>query len=353
MKWVGKEPRYWAALQIALSSRSKSVKIKELERLGAIYMYSDNSTVNNITRNIQIKRWMEIGNIVPDEHTRAIIQVNVMAEDGEIAMSPTMHKEEDYDDVLDRGTIKIGNGNDIKSYNIVSNDGDHVKAFGIRKSEAVTSGLVIVDGNVLMRPYIVTRYGLQIRINDIDVTEIIKWPIVDHTKVEKDPGLPPPDLPGIPPDRTSDANIKIDAAWLDYWINKYYWLRKEHGSDKAVAIWANVLKKHPDIKSIEIDSINNGFVSIVDVHNNVLNLSLNDPRKEHFIDRAHEIDELYDKYSSAISNDSVVIINNKKPLLMGRENKNWAVIKLLINNKELNYSFAEFRPPSGRALYGA
>jgi len=67
--------------------------------------------------------------------------------------------------------------------------GDPFEVLGVTRGEPLDTGFVFLDGRYIDAPYMVSRKGLRVRINETVVYEWGLWPIPDPT-VEEDPGMP-------------------------------------------------------------------------------------------------------------------------------------------------------------------
>jgi len=88
----------------------------------------------------------------------------------------------------------------------------YVKELGGITGTSINSGFIFIDGRYLDAPYIVSRKGLGIFVNDVFVKKsAVQWPPVDM-RVKEDPGFP--SLDGITENTTFDEFTKKCWAQL-------------------------------------------------------------------------------------------------------------------------------------------
>jgi hypothetical protein len=119
----------------------------------------------------------------------------------------------------------------------------YTKEFGVTKSEPINSGFVFIKGQYLDAPYIVTRKGLAIFINDKMVALPERWPVE----------IPSGDVdPEIPPKINKDTSF-YDDVLKKYLLEKTMYVQKHYTPEEERRIMEQVYRGLPCVKEAKLD----------------------------------------------------------------------------------------------------
>ncbi len=124
--------------------------------------------------------------------------------------------------------------------------------FGVSVMENVDKGFVFLDGKYLDSPYLISRKGLGIFINNILFNRPERWPI----------NIPSGDMdPDFPPEINSETSINDDIVH-NYLAQKFAYLQKHHSREEEIQIMKNVLVNLPFVTRAEVDEKNSTILHI-------------------------------------------------------------------------------------------
>ncbi|MFC1782103.1 hypothetical protein ACFL02_00790 [Planctomycetota bacterium] len=124
--------------------------------------------------------------------------------------------------------------------------------FGVSVMENVDQGFMFLDGKYLDSPYLISRKGLGIFINNTLINRPERWPI----------NIPSGDIdPDLPPEINSETSINDDIV-NNYLAQKFAYLRKHHTKEEEIQIMKNVLVNLPFVTTAKVDEKNNAVLHI-------------------------------------------------------------------------------------------
>lgn len=127
-----------------------------------------------------------------------------------------------------------------------TNPRDPVAVLGKSASEPLNSGFLFIDGEYIESPYVISRRGLDICINDRLVRKGRDWPPYD-LRVLQDPGEPPPG--SSPFDRTPPGGDSRDM----YWQRKTRYITGTSTRENFLERMIELYKRSTEIASVEPD----------------------------------------------------------------------------------------------------
>lgn len=113
------------------------------------------------------------------------------------------------------------------------------KELGAMEGKSITNGFVFIDGEYLEPPYVVTRQGNGIFINDHLVEQPCPWPIPEKVKP-----VVPKDDPEMPKTITKDTT-QYDKELIQYLADKKGYLQNKYGEVEMVKIMIEVFSHLP------------------------------------------------------------------------------------------------------------
>lgn len=119
-----------------------------------------------------------------------------------------------------------------------------IEVFGEKRGEPIYSGFIFKDGVYLKAPYVVSRRGVEIFLNNFRVRSYLglEWPPLDWEWEDK--------IPEIPKEFTKTTSIKeLEANGWDGVMLR--WVQRHYDKKKAKELVAEYYKKLPFIKTIE------------------------------------------------------------------------------------------------------
>ncbi|MBN1513078.1 MAG: hypothetical protein JXB13_13770 [Phycisphaerae bacterium] len=132
----------------------------------------------------------------------------------------------------------------------------HEDELGVRVGEPLDSGFVFFDGRYLEPPYVVSRRGMAVFINDAMVQPpFLSWPL----PVE-DPILGASDPPI--PDGLARTTSPFDPTVLEYVRQKAEHLGKSLGHNEAIAAMAEAYRSLPCVESARVDDVDSEIVVV-------------------------------------------------------------------------------------------
>ena len=139
-----------------------------------------------------------------------------------------------------------------------------VEELGRTDGNSVNSGFVFFDGRYIDPPYIVSRQGLEVFINDVTVKKWSQWPLPDYS-IKEDPGLPE----GLTEKNSMDDIRRGHAA------RKFRYLHQHFPEDVAMKKMAEYYRQLPFVESVAperlgdfgdlVVKMKNGDVELIDV----------------------------------------------------------------------------------------
>lgn len=120
-----------------------------------------------------------------------------------------------------------------------------IKELGAWKGKPVDAGFVFVDGRYIEAPYIISRQGVGIFVNDTRLRDRAVWPPVDYE--DEDPGMPP----GLTRDSTfDDLNIPADSGGGRWDGKKIRWIKRHFEPKEARERIIEYYRSLPFIKDV-------------------------------------------------------------------------------------------------------
>lgn len=120
----------------------------------------------------------------------------------------------------------------------------HVDEFGIMQGKPVDKGFVFFDGQYLDAPYVVTRKGLAIFINDKMIVPPIPWPQKQRPSGDVDPQMPP---------EITRGTSLYDDVLTDYLDQKAAYFVRHYAPEEERDLMEQVLRSLPCFKEVELD----------------------------------------------------------------------------------------------------
>jgi hypothetical protein len=119
------------------------------------------------------------------------------------------------------------------------------EVFGVKGGEPISTGFVFKDGVYVEAPYVVSRRGGDIYVNDVKAATSATWPPVDYE--DKKPEMPA----GLTKDSTF-KDLEIRERPGDSLDRKMVrWLKRHHDGDKAQALIVEYYKSLPFVKDVK------------------------------------------------------------------------------------------------------
>jgi hypothetical protein len=202
-------------------------------------------------------------------------------------------------------TIVVGEGDQLREHRVLAEEPDPVRAFGVRRSAPIGSGLVIFRNQVFIPPLVVERRGLEILVNDQVLEPGMRWPIPRPPQPQEDPGAIPEGLPAAP----SDDDEITAQRWFEYWGNKYWWLKSAHPGDYRTRM-ARALAEHPEVAQASIHPDDDEDFMIVTATGETLNVTF-EIMGQPPVPLSHEVKSLvasYDNMVGLLSQDAVLLV---------------------------------------------
>jgi len=117
--------------------------------------------------------------------------------------------------------------------------------FGVNKGDKIENGFAFWKGTYLEPPYVISRRGLALYINNVKLEKAPEWPPYDH-RVTRDPGMP---------------NVTEKSTWEDindskdsrnaHWRKKLVYLHHKYDEQKAKSLMIKYFENLPFVKSVE------------------------------------------------------------------------------------------------------
>ncbi len=122
----------------------------------------------------------------------------------------------------------------------------HIDEFGISRGKPIKTGYLFWEGRYVDVPYVVSRRGLAIFINDIQIRGPANWPPPEHEKIS---GEINPEVPDI---------SRMASHYKSEKMNRYIWLKrhyiwKHYEGQEAEDRYAAALKALPCVKDSRRD----------------------------------------------------------------------------------------------------
>lgn len=133
----------------------------------------------------------------------------------------------------------------------------HVEEFGIKEGEPVDNGFIFIDGQYIDTPYIVTRKGLALFINNRMVQPPMRWSLPssgEKTTTYSDPNLPA---------TINEDSSSFDPDVVDYLATKNAYLRQRYPKEEAVVRIRDVYRSMPCVKQAELDAKDSEILIVV------------------------------------------------------------------------------------------
>lgn len=123
-----------------------------------------------------------------------------------------------------------------------------IKEFGKTDGEPIHSGFIFFDGRYIDAPYVVSRRGLEVFINDVMVGKWRQWPLPDII-VKEDPGLPR----GLTKDSTFDDLDDKNNPYNGYRARKYRYLHQHFPPEIAIKKIADYYASLPFVRRVTFE----------------------------------------------------------------------------------------------------
>ncbi len=123
-----------------------------------------------------------------------------------------------------------------------------VQDLGRTEGKPITNGFVFIDGRYIPPPYIVTRQGNGIFINDRLVEQACPWPIPEKPKI----AIPTTDP--IMPSCITRATSMYDKELINYIGQKIAFLKNAHGEYQMVEMMVQVYRGLPCVLDAQRDT---------------------------------------------------------------------------------------------------
>lgn len=152
----------------------------------------------------------------------------------------------------------------------------HVEEFGIETGKSINDGFVFVGGQYLDAPYIVTRKGLAILINDKIVEPPTSWPPLEMPSGDFDPAIP---------NEINKQTSFRDETFNDYIREKITYVQKHYTPEEESRIMEQLYRGLPFVKEAKIDEKYPDILHITTFKGETYPIGLKPPRREIKYDR--------------------------------------------------------------------
>jgi len=127
----------------------------------------------------------------------------------------------------------------------------HIAEFGETSGEAVDKGFMFVDGHYIDAPYVVTRKGLGLFVNNIMIQGPARWPIQRPTLTDSisPEGRANPEIPAT----INQDSSSFDPDVLNYLGLKRAYLLNNYSKEQAVQRIRDLYNQLPCVKQAKLD----------------------------------------------------------------------------------------------------
>jgi len=147
----------------------------------------------------------------------------------------------------------------------------HIDEFGESNGPPIKTGFVFYEGEYLDIPYIVSRKGVAIFINEKMIEAPMQWPVEPH---------PSGDInPDIPCEITKETSL-YDEIFKRYIRDKVAYIQKHHTPEEERKIMERVYRNMPFIKEAKLDPKYPDILMVTTYKGEVDPLGLCQPRRK-------------------------------------------------------------------------
>ena len=119
------------------------------------------------------------------------------------------------------------------------------EVFGEKQGEPINSGFVFEDGTYVDAPYVISRRGVDIYVNDVKAATPVRWPPMDYD--DKKPEMPKGLTKNSTFEDLEDRNMPGES--LDRKMVR--WLLRHHDEDEAKKLIIEYYKSLPFVKDVK------------------------------------------------------------------------------------------------------